>query len=546
VIRIRSWSDVPLTFAPDKGFGLPAAAHIGFFRVMAWTVLPMIGSVVLLATTNLLCQEIASVPLLWVLPLTLYLLSFIVCFNYPRFYQRWLFVPILTLSSVIAVVIVLLSVFAGATLQIGALLTVCLAANMTCHGELARLMPPSRELTKFYLMLALGGALGGVLVAVVAPRLFDGFYEFQLGLLASLLVLPTAGYFDGRFGSAYPQRSGLRLVQLWAGAGLLVFAIAIVASSLYYLLDPRLKPHQIHRERNEYGVLAVEELHGYRKFVHGRTEHGGEYISSDKLNFGSYYHPGSGVAVAIEAARNTAYVSSSDRRSRRLNVGVVGLGVGGILTWGNAGDAFVFFELDPAVERIAKQYFGYFQRTKAFTKVVLGDGRIQLDRRAAWLGETRSGPDHPDSFDVLVLDAFASDSIPIHLMTAECYQTYLQNLRQGGILVAHITNRFVDLRPVVYHHAIENGLTPILLETKKTETSPETRWVLMTRSQELAQIFQGHPNQVDWPKDLRPIRWTDDRASLWDVIRWSNSIEWSAIVENQNRLRNRRTIRPKK
>jgi hypothetical protein len=501
------------------------------WKAVAWLGLALTGSVVLLATTNLLCQEIAAVPLLWIAPLTIYLLSFVICFDYPQLYQRWFFVPFLTVSSILAVLVVLINVFAGVALQIVALLSVCFAATMTCHGELERLKPNPQELTKFYFLVALGGALGGFGVAVLAPKWFTGFYEFHLGLLASLAIMLSACYCDHY---SKQRESGKRLkskpVGLMISSFLLLMAFSIVASSLYFLADPSFRPNQLYRERNEYGLLAVEETSGYRKFIHGQIEHGGEFVSGDATSFGSYYHPGSGVAIAIEAFRE--FKRSMGRNDAALQVGVVGLGIGGMLAWSQPGDKFTFFELSPAVERIARDYFRYLSQTPAETEVLIGDGRIQLQRRAETMRQLSLTRADGLKFDLLFLDAFASDAIPIHLMTAECFKIYLNNLADNGVLVAHISNRFVDLRPVVYQLARENQLTPILIETEKTVMGPKTRWILMARNQAVLKAFSSHANRVEWPSDMKPIRWSDDRSSLFDVIDWSGKIDWSPLTEN--------------
>lgn len=504
------------------------------WQLLVWLALAMTGSVVLLATTNLLCQEIAAVPLLWIAPLTVYLLSFVICFDYPNLYQRWFFIPFLAISAVIAVFVVLINVFAGVGLQIGAMLSVCFAATMTCHGELERLKPAPRELTKFYFILAFGGALGGFGVAVLAPKWFADFYEFYIGVLASLTIMMIACYYSYFAKRGGGERWKFQTIGSMIGLLLLIGAFAIVALSLYIVIDPNLRPNEIHRERNEYGLLAVEEKSGYRNFIHGHIEHGGEFVSGESKKYSSYYQPGSGVAVAIEVFREFQILNGRDEG---LQVGVVGLGVGGMLAWSKANDQFTFFELDPAVERIARKYFRYLNQTPAKTEVIIGDGRIQLQRRGEAIRQKKATQAQMDAarFDLLFLDAFSSDAIPIHLMTAECFSIYLDNLAENGVLIAHITNRFVDLRPVVYHLANENQLSPILLETKHTSDTSATRWVLMTRNADVLSTLASHPNRVDWPRGMKTIRWSDDRSSLFDVITLSGKIDWTPVKETRQK-----------
>lgn len=484
---------------------------------IVWLILSMAASILLLATTNLMCQEVASVPFLWILPLTLYLLSFIVCFDRPAWYRRRIWLPLLVISSIVSIVIVHLNVHAGFLLQIGSLATVLLAACMTCHGELERLKPAPEKLTWFYLLVSVGGSLGGIFVAVIAPRWFNGFYEFQIGLLICLMVPMVILLFPSGKQPAEIASSRSKYAR-YLMAGSMSLAATIVLCSLVFFLDPSYHADVIFATRNEYGLVSVTKDETYLKFINGRIEHGAQFSDETKnLEHSSYYRSGSGVAIAFETMRNYKQ-QSSDTLS--LEVGVLGLGAGGMMTWGATGDRFTFYEINPAVKFIAEHHFSFLKDSPAESEVELGDGRLQLERRARA---------NKPRFDLLFMDAFASDSIPLHLLTTESFDVYLSNLQPDGILIAHITNRFVDLRPVIFQLASEHELTPLLIDCETADGDFETRWVLLTRNEAIIQSPLVTTHQTPWPSDLQPIRWTDDHASLVDVLNWSGNIDWPRI-----------------
>ena len=471
-----------------------------------WFLLAMAASIVLLATTNLMCQEVASIPFLWILPLSLYLLSFIICFDRPALYRRRLFVPLLVLSSMLAIGLVHLSVFAGLLLQVGGLATVCFAASMICHGELERLKPAPTHLTTFYLWISFGGAIGGIFVCVVAPLIFVGFLEFHVGLIVSLLVALVTIYKTGS--TQNKPTSGL----VKTGMAISVFvALSMVLCSLLYFLDPSYQKGLVFRGRNEYGLASVVEDGSYRRFINGRIEHGGQRIepghAMDHIN---YYVPGSGVGVAFES-----YRSATDS-GQNLNVSVVGLGAGAMATWLEPDDKILFYEINPMVEEIAQKHFSYLENCPGECRVKLGDGRMQLQN------EIEAGDLPP--YDLMFMDAFSSDSIPIHLLTAECFELYLKRMKPEGVLIAHITNRFIDLQPVVYQHAIEHDLTPILIDYRSEDGNSDTRWVLLTRNEKVVQSQAVKDFQVPWPEGIEPVRWTDDYSSVAALLDWSAGV----------------------
>lgn len=505
-VRLDTW-EAPLSNAHRRESHVDR--HPGLGLIALWVLLPMVASIMLLATTNLMCQEVASVPFLWILPLCLYLLSFIICFERPALYRRRIFTPLLIAATFVSVALVHLNVFAGLLLQIAGLSAICFAASMTCHGELERLKPAPEKLTAFYLWISVGGALGGVFVCVVAPLIFSGFYEFHVGLVICLAVaLGTILNFGGRDKKNSPNK----LVESALAVGVFV-ALGLVCGSLMYFLDPSNVKGLVFRGRNEYGLASVVDRGNYRMFINGRIEHGGQSLDEggEFLPTG-YYVAESGVGVAFQSYRA--------QTSAPLKVGVVGLGAGAMAAWLEPGDKAVFFEINPMVETIAKKYFGFLDQSMGDCSVQLGDGRIQLQRESK---ESR--------YDLLFMDAFSSDSIPVHLLTSECFEIYLQRLKPDGVLVAHITNRFVDLRPVIYEHARRLDLTPILINHKSEDERFETRWVMLTRNRKVIESQLVNDRKDEWPADLKPLLWTDDYASLASIVDWSAGIDWKKIQQ---------------
>ncbi len=481
--------------------------HVGVGLLLAWIGLAMAPSVMLIATTNLMSQEVASIPFLWILPLTLYLLSLIICFDRPSLYRRAVFTPLLIASTIVSILILHVSNQISLLPQIIGLAIVCFSCSMSCHGELERLKPAPNHLTLFYLMVSLGGALGGIFVVAIAPRIFNDFCEFHIGLFACLFL--TVGV---KVIEAYHQPKHNTFSAWLSAVGALV-AAGCVLSSLIYFIDFGYEKGLLTFERNEYGLVSVREKNGYRIMVNGRTEHGGQFLEGpEKMQPSSYYVQGSGPSIAIQALR-----SDPKREGRGLNIGVIGLGTGSLVTWGQPPDKFWFYEINPLAEKLAREYFTYLEESKDQSQVILGDGRIQLERQLKESGSL--------NLDVLFMDAFTSDSIPAHLLTRESFDLYWKHLKPDGILVAHITNRFVDLRPVIHALAVERGHTPILIN--HIHGDHQTRWVLMTRNAHVIESEMVTSVQSTWPSDMEEIFWTDDFASLAQLVDWSIKLDWN-------------------
>jgi hypothetical protein len=380
---------------------------------------------------------------------------------------------------------------------LGALFVTC----MVCQGELARSRPSPRHLTAFYLTIAAGGALGGVFAALVAPRVFSEFSEYPIGLAGACIL----GFLCWMRSGALAQWTGrnfavrVPLMALMFGGIISVYAAAIN------------KQPGIEARRNFYGILRVvdrsDQNGPLRELSHGRVQHGFQYLDPEKRAWPtSYYGPHSGVALGIDALP----------RPRR--VAVVGLGAGTLAAWGREGDTYRFYEINPNVEPIARKWFTFLADSKARTGVVLGDARIQLERELA------AGRTH--DFDLIAVDAFSGDAIPMHLLTAECAEIYRQRLAPGGIIALHISNRALDLEPVTRGLARYLGwqarmvvVARDLLDDDKGESS--SRWVLLTEKRETFTHSKIRDTILGWSSSKEPvIIWTDDFASLWPILRF--------------------------
>ncbi len=418
---------------------------------LTWLALAAMGSVMLLAVTNHVTQNIASVPFLWVLPLSIYLLTFILTFDHPRWYQRWLFVAALAgLVPAMAYLIPSLELKLAVTVFFAGLFAAC----MFCHGELARMKPDPRYLTRFYLMLSVGGALGAVLVAIVAPLTLPGYFEVNIALvLLALLVLVQLGGWTRLVGVAVVAATGWFAVQ----------------GARDYARDTRVM------WRDFYGVVRTRDRSEpvpYRSMLHGGIVHGGQLLGDAYRNTPSdYFGPGSGYGRLFAAL--------NDQRPGPRNVGIIGLGAGVIASYGRAGDTFVFYEISPRVVDVASAEFTFLQDTPAKTAVVLGDGRLSLERES------------PRKYDVLGIDAFAGDSIPMHLVTREAMALYVRHLADDGVIVFQATNRYIDLLPVVKRLAGEFGLEAMIVSDQPNHLSGAEYWlsstdqILVTRDRKL-------------------------------------------------------------
>ena len=450
---------------------------------LLWLLLPALGSWLLLAVTNHVTQNVAPVPFLWVLPLSVYLLSFILSFESDRWYRRAVVLPLA--AAMLALCAYGLQDSIGSHLRTGlpiylvGLFLLCLCL----HGETARLRPGPAYLTRFYLMLSLGGAAGGALVGLVAPHVLPTFYELGIGLVLCALAAAL----------------------VWRHRRMGVLASLAMAACCGWFLAEELRDDARARrmDRNFYGALMVVDSgilpdDQVRRLYHGATLHGEQYLSPANRRWpGSYYSSSSGVGRAIEAA------PAGPRR-----VGLIGLGAGTLAAYGRPGDVYRIYEINPRVFELADTEFSYLRDSAARIERVLGDARLALEREA------------PQGFDVLAVDAFSADSVPAHLLTVQAMDVYLRHMKPGGVIAFHVSNRYLHLDTVVAKLAQVRGLHTALIDDIPDEADVERSiWMLVARD---PQALQREPvRSVATPHeaaaDLAP--WTDDFNNLFSVLR---------------------------
>ncbi len=457
--------------------------------LLLWVALAAMASFLLLAVTNHLTQDVASIPLLWVLPLSIYLLTFILCFDRRLWYRRDLFLGLLALFlCAMAWTLADQRLAYLLLLQIGLFSAGLFVACMFCHGELNRLRPAPRHLTRFYLMVALGGALGALLVGIVAPLVLPGLYELGIGLtlLAGLVLY---------------QVRGRKLVILWIGIGVLLFTSGGTIYKITHFTQDTLLT-----TRDFYGVLRVKEQHDpanqerYRRgLFHGTILHGDQYPAGRwRRTPPTYLSPTSGVGLTLQALQQP-----------NARVGILGLGVGALAAYGRPGDVYRFYEINPAVIEIANREFTYLKDSAANIEIVPGDARLSLEREPN------------QRFDVLTVGAFSGAAIPLHLLTYEALAVYLKHLQPRGVIAFQVANKFFDFVPVVLRLADAHGLKAAYILEQTVDGEPVSDWVLLTRDQ----AFLDRPEIWDatfspfrpWPEDRRP--WTDDFNNLLRVLK---------------------------
>jgi SAM-dependent methyltransferase len=458
-------------------------------QIALWLALAAMGSVTLLAVSNHLTQNISSIPLLWVIPLAVYLLTFILCFEGRRWYHRDIY-----LGSLAWMLCVMAWFLYDKTLQFEllwhiAVFTVGLYfVCMFCHGELARRRPGARHLTLFYLVVSAGGVLGGVLVGIIAPVTLPGYLELEIALaVVAALALGTN------------LRRPLPIVAL------LVVVFAFTCFALVMVVR-NFTDDTVYIERNYYGVLRVKENVShiddtdmrYRSLVHGSILHGEQWLSEKyRRSATTYYKTTSGLGLTLAAFEG-----------KPIRVGVIGLGAGTIATYGDGDDVYRFYDINPAVVQVAKTWFTFLADSAAKIEIVLGDARLSLEREA------------PQDYDVLAVDAFSGDSIPVHLITVEAFTEYLRHLKPGGVIAFHVSNRFLDLKPVLLAIAEKHKLEYAYLHESGENGGTTSDWVILTRDKsfilrpEIVAATEPVAPQPDWRL------WTDSYNNLVQVFRY--------------------------
>lgn len=454
---------------------------------LMWLGLSACTSMLLLSTTNKLLEDVAPVPLLWVLPLALYLLTFALTFSSRIFYWRGLIVRFLavalgSLGYAIYDPAYTESVQVSVPLFCIGLFLCC----WFCHGELALRRPAPRFATSFYLMISLGGALGAIFVGLAAPHLFSGIYELPLTLIFTALLAAVA---------------------LWAqGWAVRLFWIA-AAVSMAFVLVRNVRQYErdtIVRMRSFYGALRVQESTNwlkepYRTLYHGRIEHGQQYVNPpSSLLPTTYYAPDSGVGLALKRCCPNA-----------KRVGAIGLGAGTLAAYGKTSDYFRFYEINPQVVQIARTSFSYLRDSPARIDVVLGDARLSLQNEPQ------------QQFDVLAVDAFSGDAIPVHLLTREAVALYLRHLKPDGILAVHTSNTYLNLPPIVQLLAVDARCEARLIVNDENHRKliDSSDWVLVTRNRHFLESIDTTvlTEAISVPPKLRV--WTDDFNNLFQILR---------------------------
>ena len=560
------------------------AASVSRLDYALWLLLPACAATLLMAITNKICQDIAAVPFLWVVPLSLYLLSFIICFDNPRWYVRLPF----AVALVAALAGVCWAMFNASNLPVYQQLALYSAGLficcMVCHGELYRRRPDPSGLTMFYLLIAAGGALGGLFVAVLAPLVFKDYYELHAGLwlcgllflviclsetqakaapvetqkaekggwrplLASFLqpgaewpwlaaILPVFVFFGlDRFLAQFGQEPGqpvnrsfvvLRIAtwgllavlviswaargqfkrfRYWRGLTCAWLSLGLVGLAVtLWMQGIKSGGGVVSMSRNFYGVLTVYE-HGIgdseaHHFVlrHGRITHGLQFVDAERAGWPTaYYNEESGVGLAFGA------LPQGGRR-----IGLIGLGAGTLTAYSRPGDYWRAYEINPEVKRLATERFHYLQTCAGKLDVALGDARLSLER------------EQPQQFDLLVLDAFSSDAIPVHLLTREAFELYQRHVKTNGVIAVHISNHYLDLEPVVANLAREFNYRLVLVDFDDDDDAwwlyPST-WALLTRDEKLfadPDIKElGRPPETGKSVPL----WTDDFVSVFRILK---------------------------
>ena len=477
------------------------AAAPGWRAQAAWLGLSALGSVLLLAITTHITQNVASIPFLWVLPLALYLITFIMCFDGDGWYKRRLVVPLAGLLALLMLLALswrprldplwppaiersLLPLSQAVPLFALGLFVCCLF----CHGELVARKPAPRHLTRFYLMVSLGGAVGGLLVGLAAPVALSWYWELPAALvLVTLLAVLMA-------------RGPMRLV---AAAALCAAVVAVHDYAGYVREDG------VAIARNFYGTLRVKatapdsDPNAVWRLLHGVITHGEQYRDPKRRTMTTtYYGESSGVGRSILALR-------AAEPNRGQKVGLIGLGVGTLATYGRAGDEYRIYELNPLVLDWARRHFSYLPDSKAKIETPLGDARLVLEKES------------PQGLDLLAVDAFSSDSIPVHLLTREAAQVYRRHVRDDGAIAIHISNRYLDLKGVVRQMADALGWKAMLVLDDPPESSHlyRTDWVVITANERLIRTLREQADAQELPAPAGRRPWTDDYNNLFEVLK---------------------------
>ena len=466
---------------------------------LLWIGLAAVPSILLLTVTTHLTQDVAAIPFLWILPLVLYLLTFILCFETDKLYWRWVYVAL----SVASLGMVGWFQAEGtpelslrnSILGYAAAMFFC---SMVCHGELASLKPHPRYLTSFYVSLSVGGAVGGLFVGLLAPTYFDAYYEFPLGwLLAGTLGTIAIVV---RYSEFFKSKQGFAVTVV------LVAALGSYAGWWMHVQQRHMKGYRV-VQRNFYGMLRIEDEGDFndntrlRQLLHGVINHGQQYLNPGRRKEATtYYCAGSGAGQAILTRKEGV----------PQKVGVIGLGSGTLASYGRPGDNYQIYEINPLVIHLAQAEFSFVPDSPAQKQIHLGDARLTLERQS------------PMAFDVLLVDAFSGDSVPVHLLTKEAFALYFRHLKPGGMLAVHISNKYLELEPVVTANSQAMGLAAVTFENERPDEDEAcfgSTWVVVLSKDSLLQ----NANLMKLGKPLAPVpgfrQWTDSFSNMWSILK---------------------------
>ena len=473
---------------PVETAGLPEPEPTSGERTL-WLLMAACGALLLSAVTSHLSQNIAAIPLLWIIPLTIYLLTFVIAFNGGKLYWRWLIVRLLPVAlGSVGYLMVDTDKDVPIIISVPLFCVTLFIACLFCHGELHRRRPSPRYTTQYYLLIAAGGALGSMFVGVVAPFIFRGSYEMAWSMV-----------YTAALAAAVLWREHWSARIFWIGATIALLVVVVLQGRSY-------SKNTIVQVRSFYGTMRVlqespPDQGMFRTLVHGTIQHGTQFFSSDedRTSPTTYYVHETGIGRALDLCC----------KGRPRRVAVVGLGAGTLAAYGKPGDVFRFYEIDPQVEVIAWNAFTYLKESKAKIEIVEGDARLSMEAEP------------PEHYDVIAVDAFSGDAIPVHLLTAEAMQLYQRHMQAGAILAFHVSNSYLDLGPEVLQEAEHAGLAAVMVSNPN---DPETGgyaadWVLVTANKNFLNLpeMKAASEAIDPKPGLR--LWTDDYSSLLPILK---------------------------
>jgi len=476
----------------------------------SWILFAAIATTALIAFTNQISQEIAVIPFLWVMPLSVYLLTLIIAFSGNGNYPRKLFGILLVVLSIVMSISLIKAKAFSYMIQILLFLATLFVVCMICHGELVRRKPKPAHLGSYYLFIASGGALGGIFAGIIAPVVFNGYWELHVSLAACAFLFFDIVRKEKRETLNRGARGNRRLIYYAPPA---LVALALISHIVYY------HSNSIFSRRSFFSVIRVEEKtvknppSRVRFLMHGITTHGFQFTEEQYRSVPTCYYgtqSGAGLSLMKHPKRT---------EETRLSVGAVGLGIGTISAYGRPGDNFDFFEIDPYISELAmgkKGLFSYLEKCKADYTIINGDGRISLERMV------KAGVSSEGIYDVLVLDAFSSDSVPTHLLTREAFALYFQVLKDDGILAVHTSNRTLAVAWIVIRQAMEVNIPSAVIITEGDKYTFSSEWVLVTSNEEFLALPEVSLNMV--PYDLFSKRyhihlWTDEYSNLFEIVK---------------------------